>query len=335
MFDAGVGQHALGVPGVQQEEGRHGHAQQAEAHQDLLGERGLAGAGADLDGAQDAQEGAVQERPREQGRDHAGGLAVGVGKPGVQGDQTHLGPIAHHQQDEGQAQPVRVQLGPVGQAVQPQDLGAARSPTGRRQHQEEVAQQRQADPHRADQQVLPGSLQRAPMAMEVDQRSRSQGGGLDGHPQKGQMAAGADQRHAGQEEQQTPHEDRLLGVGEGVLAPHVGLHAGRLVAQVADGIDRRGQEDQAGDAQEDPPQGIQAQPASSGRIVPGQHAEQEVHGPHGGQKTAHPGPGRQPEGDQTGQGGQQAEKRNQHPNLSTPPSPGYPAWRRRAGCGRW
>jgi len=335
VLDAGVGQHALGVLGVQQEEGRHGHAEQAEAHQDLLGERGLAGAGADLDGSQDAQEGAVQERPREQGRDHAGSLAVGVRKPGVQGNQPHLGSIAHHQHDEGQSQPVRVELRALGQAVQPQDLGAARSPPGRRQHQEEVAQQRQADAHRADQQVLPGGLQRAPVTMEVDQRSRGQGGGLDGHPQKGQMAAGADQGHAGQEEQQAPHEDRLLGVGEGILAPHVRLEPGRLFAQVADGVDRGGQEDQAGDGQEDPPQGIQAQPASSRRLGPGQHAQQEMDGAHGGQKTAHPGPGRQPEGHQTGQGGQQAEKRNQHPNLSTPPSPWCPAWRRRAGCGRW
>ena len=57
--------------------------------------------------------------------------------------------------------------------------------------EEEVAQQRQGDADRADQQVLPGRLERAVVAVEVDQRRAGQRRRLDRDPQQARGAGSA------------------------------------------------------------------------------------------------------------------------------------------------
>ena len=65
----------------------------------------------------------------------------------------------------------------------------------RRVGEEERAEQGQGDAHRADQQVLPGRLQRAGIVVEVEQRRTDQRRRLHRHPHQPQMVRQHHQRH--------------------------------------------------------------------------------------------------------------------------------------------
>ena len=54
----------------------------------------------DLGDAREPEERAARQRPRHQPGDQAGRLAVGVGLPGVQRSESHLGAVADQQEDE-------------------------------------------------------------------------------------------------------------------------------------------------------------------------------------------------------------------------------------------
>ena len=129
--------------------------------------------------AEDRQEGTVQQRPGKQRGNDRGGLAVGVGQPGVQRRQAHLGSVADQEEQKRRLEPERIQAAGVGHQVV--DRQVDRRPAGgsRGHGDEEIAQQRQGDAHRTDQQILPRGFQRTVMAMEVDQRGAGQGGGFD------------------------------------------------------------------------------------------------------------------------------------------------------------
>ena len=205
--------------------------------------------------AQDAEEGAVEQRPGEQRRNQRRRLAVGVGQPGVQRRQAHLGAVADQQEHEGglAATAAAASAASAIRSVERASSADSAVRARRRHRQEEVAQQRQGDAHRADQQVLPGRLQRAVVAVEVDQRRRGQRRRLDRHPQQAQVLADGHQGHRRQEQQQAAGEHAPPARWRTAAPPRVAARLVALAPQVAHGIDRRRREQEARDAEEQRP----------------------------------------------------------------------------------
>ena len=109
VLHAGVGEHPL-VVGLPDDQGRgHGHREQAEHQKHPLPEVGEPRGREHLLRAQDREEGAVEQRTREQRRDHRGRLAVRVGQPGVHRRQPHLGAVADQQEHEGGLEPAGIE----------------------------------------------------------------------------------------------------------------------------------------------------------------------------------------------------------------------------------
>ena len=148
-----------------------------------------------------------------------------------------------------------------------------------RRDERHVAEEREADAHRADQQVLPGGLEGAVVAVEVDERSARECRGLDAHPQQSQVPAERDQGHRREEEQQAPDEDRFGFVAEQEALFEVATCVDGLAPQVAHGVGRGRQEQGTHHAEEEQSQGIHAEPGSrlrSRRLERQQTDEQDV-----------------------------------------------------------
>ena len=125
----------------------------------------------------------------------------------------------------------------------------ARPGAVRRPRQEEIAEQRERDPDRADQQVLPGRLERAVVTMEVDERRARQRRRLDGHPQEPEVCSrsrASSWRGNSRRQPRTPPRERWRR-GTPRRNPPV---AGCFAAEVAHGVDGAGEEEPARDAEE-------------------------------------------------------------------------------------
>ncbi len=85
----------------------------------------------------------------------------------------------------------------------------------RRVGQEEGAEEGQGNAHRADEQVLPGRLQRAGVVVEIDGRRTDQGGRLHRHPHQPEVVRQRDQGHHGQHGEEVGAEDPVGPVGCG------------------------------------------------------------------------------------------------------------------------
>jgi len=109
MLDARIGEQPLVVGLIENKDRRQQHGNQSEDEQDITGKIGLAGGDADLVGAQNGQEGAVEQDAGEQRRNRRGGLAVSVRQPGVHRSEPHLGAIADEEKDESDARQPRIQ----------------------------------------------------------------------------------------------------------------------------------------------------------------------------------------------------------------------------------
>ena len=189
-------------------------------------------------------------------------------------------------------------------ASRPEEQGDRCRSGGGSRRQEVGAQQRHRDAHRADQQVLPGGLQRAAMAVIVDQGSAQQGGGLHGHPHQPEVLAHGDQAHRRLEAQQPGGEMRLRGrparsaAASAARAGGPGLPA----AQEGDGVHGDPQEQRAAHRQEQQAQRVHRQPLAHGgeapAVGPGPGHQAQV-GRGGGRQQARRGAAE----DQAGQGG--------------------------------
>ena len=193
-----------------------------------------------------------KQRPGEQRGNDRRGLAVGVGQPGVQRRQSHLGSVTDQEEEERRLEPERIQAAGVGNQIVDRQMDHRPAGRPRGHGDEEIAQQRQGDAHRTDQQVFPGRFQRAVMAMKVDQRGAGQGGGFDAHPHQAQVAADGHQRHGRQEQQQASGEDGLGEVHERqfLLVVVSAFPAALSLGEIADGVNGGRQEEHAGDAEE-------------------------------------------------------------------------------------
>ncbi|VTR64884.1 hypothetical protein DESC_270031 [Desulfosarcina cetonica] len=215
VFDAGVGQHAF-VLGLLEDEGRRRQdGGQTEDDQDGTGKPGQAGGMHDLVGLENAQVGAIEQDAGEQGRGRAGGLAVGIGQPGVHGGQPHFGPIADQDEHEAGLEPAGIQfIRHAGQRGKgDRRLNMARVHGDRDQN---GSQKGHGDADRTDQHVFPGRLQRRCVAVGVDQRRAGQGGGFDGDPHDDDVIRQGDHGHGGQKKQHGTGEDILTLDGRGL-----------------------------------------------------------------------------------------------------------------------
>jgi hypothetical protein len=114
VLDAAVAEQPLQIVLGDDERGRDDHGEQAEDEQQRLAPRGAASRPRDGQEAEDPEEGALDERPREQRRERGRRLAVGVRQPHVHRRQPRLGPVAHQDEDEPHADDARVEPGGEG-----------------------------------------------------------------------------------------------------------------------------------------------------------------------------------------------------------------------------
>ena len=109
VLDRRVGEEPLEVALGDDERQRHGEAEQPE--DDEQGRRERRAQRADRDEVEPGQrvERDGQRRPRQQRRDRARRLAVGVGQPGVERREPGLRAVAGEREDEGEADERRVE----------------------------------------------------------------------------------------------------------------------------------------------------------------------------------------------------------------------------------
>ena len=108
MFHARIGGQALEIALPHDEQGRDEHGEQPEGREQGRGEIAQPGGQADLIGAENAEEGAVEQRPGKQGRDKRRRFGMGVGQPGVHGGHAHFGAVADEQEHKGRLEPAGV-----------------------------------------------------------------------------------------------------------------------------------------------------------------------------------------------------------------------------------
>src|SRR5690606_14015540 len=113
--------------------------------------------------------------------------------------------------------------------------------------EQEGAHERERDADRADEQVLPRRLERAPAVVVVDERRAGERRRLDRRPEQREVLADRDQRHRGEEPEQAG--------GEGALGPAI---PSPRPAEVEDDEE----EQQAEDPEEQEAERVQRQPAA-------------------------------------------------------------------------
>ena len=197
---------------------------------------------------------------------------MGVGQPRVQRSEPHLGAVSDQEEQERHLDPGGVKAArrpdEIGQSQCGWSVAAVRGGDG----QEEVAQQREGDADRTNEQILPGCLERAMMAVEVDQRRARQRGGLDADPQQAEVLAHRHERHRRQKQQQAAREDGLRLIAEKTMFFGVEMPRMALAAEIADAVERDGKEQDADDAQEDKSDLVEREPPTprrTGRPGPG------------------------------------------------------------------
>ena len=231
MLDRGVGEQALEVPLGDDERQRHRQAEEAEDHQQRRREAWAEGASRDEVDPRKRVERHRQRGARQERRDRARRLAVGVRQPGVERREPRLGPVAGKREQERQPDQGRIEIGRDQHQPGPGE-GVARLAQDRHRRgiEEERPEQREADPDRAQDEVLPGRLDRHGRAGEADQQGRHDRRRLDRHPYQPEVVEQRHRREAGREPQQESVVAAAVAGGEparGLLHGKVRRGAGR------------------------------------------------------------------------------------------------------------
>ncbi len=264
VLDARIGEKALEVRLLEDEPAREEHRPQAERDEQAVAV--VPYSGADQDGVrpQDAEERAVEQRARKQRRHGRRGFAVRVRQPGVHRRESHLRPVPHEDEREGDLQPHGMERRRVRREP-PEGQGQAvgRRMERNRNGERRIADQRDRDAHRADQKVLPRGLEGTRRALIADHRRARKRRGLDGHPEHARMKAQDRKRRRAEKEEHGAREDGLARQ----TAPSL---LGKLVsAQIRDRRERGRREKRARDEQEQQRKRVQPEPPSRGRFEAG------------------------------------------------------------------
>jgi hypothetical protein len=232
------------------EDAGYRHRQEADRHHEIAREDCLAGGGADLVEAKKRDERAGRQPAREQRADDPRGLAVCVRLPGVHRREPHLGPVAHEEDDEGGVQPRKRQGRRVAHQVVDHQRRIAPS-VQRRVREQQRPEQGEGDPDTADEEIFPGRLERALVAIEVKQRRRDERVRLQRHPHEAEVVGQDDESHHPEEREERGAEDPVPLV--------------RPEAQVRGNVERTGEEQPGDEREGDPSELVQHEPPAERR----------------------------------------------------------------------
>ncbi len=230
MLDARVGEQALEVALAEEVERGQGEGSEPEDEQHGAGEGCPGAALGHLEVAQDRVEAQREQGGRQQGGHGRRCLGVGIGEPGVHRDEAHLRAVAEHREHVGE--PDRARVEPVGGRAEELRV---REVVGRPEHprpgvvEDRRREQRQAEPERGQQDVLPGCLGGSVGVLDRDEQHGDHGRHLDGDPAEREPVDDRGEGHRPAEE-----------VGPRVEAPAVAPPRARAaVVEVAGGERRR------------------------------------------------------------------------------------------------
>ncbi len=115
----------------------------------------------------------VEQQAGKHGGDRRRALGMGVGQPGVQGRQPHLGAVAHEQEDEGEIEQRRIEAaGLVDDGGPGHGLHAAAHHRLGGEIHEDGAEEGERDADAAEDEIFPGRLDRFPRAIEARSSAR-------------------------------------------------------------------------------------------------------------------------------------------------------------------
>ena len=196
VLDARVGEQALEVPLDQDERCRDEHGGEPQAEQQPARElRPQDGLGHDVD-PQQGVERAVHHPHGHQNAGRRGRLAVRVRLPGVHGSEAGLGAVADEQEDHRQLHGEGVQSARVGEEPCPVERRhlLAEDALARRE-QEHRAEQGEGEAHAAEDEELPGRLERRVPVVEGHQEHGGERRRLHGDPEDAEVVGGRDEQH--------------------------------------------------------------------------------------------------------------------------------------------
>ena len=154
-------------------------------------ERGGVGGEQHLE-AQHRVERDVEQEPREHRRDRRRAFGVGIGQPGVQRREADLGAVAEHQEDEGDVEERRVEVGGALDQHRPHHgVEALADHRPRRHVDEDRAEQREGDADAAEDEIFPRRLERLVGAVDADHQHGGQRRELDRHPHQADIVGDA------------------------------------------------------------------------------------------------------------------------------------------------
>ena len=218
---------ALEVVLAKHRECRHQNGQRADNQQQklrILGAHGLDGKAVE---AHDHKHGALKQHAREQGRDRARSLGVGIGQPSVHGEQAGLGAKANHDKRKGEAHERRVELVGIRQhARQKCGLVGVGNHVGGVGVDQQRTEQAEGHAGGADHRILPRSLEGRLVLVDTHEEHGGKRGCLNGGPREDHVVGQAREQHG--EHKQAKQRKILLGAlgGHGALLD-IGLYIGQ------------------------------------------------------------------------------------------------------------
>ena len=267
-----VGQLALEVVLLVHLEGRVAHRQHAKDHHDRLGERrAYIGRRQNIE-AQHDEDGAFQKHAGEQGRHRARRLGVGIGQPGVHGEQARFGPETDGREHERDHHEGSIHERRVGQDGRPEHrlVRIGHDVSGVRVD-EQCPEQAEGHAGRADDDVLPRRLQGELRAVDADEEHRGERRGLHRHPHHDDVVGGDGEDH--REHEQTE---------EGIVLLHLGgpeLAVGHVVGHIGQRVHARAGRDNGDEPQEQRTEAVEMEPLPQSEDVAarkGGHHQQEA-----------------------------------------------------------
>ena len=200
VLDGRVGEHPLHVAAaVQHESSEHERGEPHRRHQRAGCDRRGVGGEQELE-AQHSVERDVEQQARENGRDRRRAFGVRIGQPGVQGREPHLRAVAEDQEDERDVQQRRIEGGDARDQHCPNHAVEAFSDDRPGGHiDEDRAEECERDAHAAEDEVLPGRLDRRFGAVDADHNHRGQGRHFDRHPHESDIVGHQGEVHGEQQ----------------------------------------------------------------------------------------------------------------------------------------
>ncbi len=264
VLDARVREEALEVPLDEDERCRDKDGGEPEAEEQPPRERRPEDGRGDEVHAQEGVERAVHHPHRHENAGRRRGLAIRVRLPGVHRGEARLGAVADEGEHHGQLHGEGVQLPGVGEEPRPVEGGHLLAEDAlARGEQQHGTEQGEGESHAAEDEELPGGLQRRVPVLEGHEEDGGEGRRFHRDPEDPEVVGRGDEEHR-----------RDVGRHEGhELRPLPRRHEARpLVAlEVSHGVEARQEAHESGQDEDQGGEAVHAERSSeSGRGVAGQ-----------------------------------------------------------------